>query len=29
MMIVGACVFLIAAAESLPLFFGETGTANP
>ena len=25
MMIVGACIFLIAAAQSLPLFFGITG----
>ena len=25
MMIVGACIFLIAAAEALPLFFGITG----
>ena len=30
MMVVGACIFLIAAAESLPLFFGyTTGTAAP
>ncbi len=25
MMIVGACVFLVVAAETLPLFFGESG----
>ncbi|MDD6539395.1 MAG: conjugal transfer protein TraE, partial [Firmicutes bacterium] len=25
MMVVGACIFLIAAANALPLFFGITG----
>ena len=25
MMVVGACIFLIAAAQALPLFFGITG----
>lgn len=28
MMIVGACIFLIAAAQALPLFFGIGGTGN-
>ena len=29
MMIVGACIFLVAAAQALPLFFGITIDARP